>query len=53
MSDARWNEVEENVTDAILHFSMAVRMHEDNDRDQNSLDEYGAYKDNMALMNAM
>ena len=28
MSDARWNEVVEDVTDAILHFSMAIRMHE-------------------------
>ena len=53
MSDARWNEVEEDVTDAILHFSMAVRMHEDNDGDQNSPSEYAAYKDNMALMHAM
>ena len=50
MSDARWNEVDNDVRSAVGHFSMAVRLHEKLDCCK---DDFETYQVEMALMHAM
>lgn len=50
MSDARWNEVDNDVQSAVNHFSMAIRLHEKLDCCN---DDFETYQVDMALMHAM
>ncbi len=50
MSDARWNEVDNDVRSAVHHFSMAAKLHEKQGRCK---DDFERYQVDMALMHAM
>ena len=50
MSDARWIEVEDDVSAATHHFRMAVKLHEQGGFDESGVDGYRA---SMAFMHAM
>ncbi|MXW86116.1 MAG: hypothetical protein F4103_03310, partial [Boseongicola sp. SB0673_bin_14] len=53
MSDARWVEVEEDIADAVHHFSMAAAMHGEDTAIRSGSGDLASYKDGMALMHSM